>query len=169
MNTTTRLLTTLSLTSCLLLSSCAEVANVLENTGGMAAMGGALGGIIGASTGHGNRHQRAMVGGLIGAGAGAAASLIYKASLKQRSDAQARANYALTQNRSIMKSVKSSGATHLAVPVKRDTSDSRSKSGVVRVKIKKKSDGTMEAGSTDSTLYDADSPEATRNAVFYQP
>lgn len=169
MNKTTRLLTTLSLTSCLLLSSCADMATVLENTGGMAGMGGALGGIIGANTGHGNRHQRALIGGLIGAGAGAAISMIYKASVKQRSDAQARANYALTHNRSIMKSVKASGASHLSVPVKRDSSDPNSKAGVVRVKIKEKSDGTLEAGSTDSTLYAAGSPEATKNAVFYQP
>lgn len=177
MNKPTRRLTLLLLASSLLLTSCENLGPMLENTGGMAGLGAAAGAIIGGTTGNPNhRHQRAVVGGLIGAGTGAAISMAYKFSVQQRQYAQARANYALANNRSVMKSVKASDADYLMVPVRKERNNPKSASGLARVKVKKKSDGTLEAGSVDSTVYPSKHASsgsvmtvAGQDAVFYQP
>jgi hypothetical protein len=157
-----------------MLSSCAGVSTALENTGGMAGVGAAVGAVIGANTGHGNRQQRAVIGGLIGAGAGAAISLGYKASLKQRSEAQANANYALTRNSSVMKSVKASGAKYVAVPVKSDPNEPKSQPALLRVKVERSDDGTMKAGEVDPNAYPVETAKSGSEinvggspAVFY--
>jgi hypothetical protein len=110
------------------------------------------------------------------AAAGVLLSLGYKYSEYQTRTAQEQANYALTRNKSVMNSVKSSGANYVAVPVKADKNDPKSKAGVVRVKVNKKSDGTMEAGTVDRAAY-ASTTASTgspvklggSDAVYYNP
>jgi hypothetical protein len=143
----------------------------------MTTLGAVAGGLIGASTGNGsNRNQRVVVGALAGGAAGRAASAIYSATVNQRRFAQENANYALANNRSIMNSVKASDARYVAVPVKAEKGNPKSKAGIVRVKVKEKSDGTLEAVGTDSKIYDSVSGKtgSTVNvggsdAVYYYP
>lgn len=177
MNKTTSRLIICAFSTSLLLTSCETLGPALENTGQMAGIGAAAGAIIGGATGdRHNQYQRAAVGGLIGAGAGAAISMAYKFSVQQRQYAQERANYALTQNRSVMKSVKATGADYVAVPVKAERGNPNSKSGVARVRVKQNRDGTLEAGSVESTIYPS-TPASSgslvavggQDAVFYQP
>ena len=159
-----------------LLNSCAEVARTLEDPNRMAALGGLTGAVIGSATGNGqNNQQRALMGGLIGAGAGAGVSLLYKASLQQRRYAQEQANYALASNNSVMRGVKASGASYVAVPVQGD-SQTGSKRALVRVKVSKRSDGSFVAGKAEEKSYPVTSARngsvvnvGGQNAVFYNP
>ncbi len=170
-------ITTALLIASLLLTSCAEVSRVLENPETMTKFGALAGAVVGAATGNGsNRGQRAALGALGGAGAGWVASKIYTATVNQRRYAQEKANYALANNRSVMRSVKAADARYVAVPVKAEKGNAKSKSGIVRVKVKEKSDGTLEAVSTDSKIYDNVSGKTGStvtvggsDAIYYYP
>ena len=153
MKYTIQLTSTTLLSLSLLLSSCAELANTLENTGAMAAIGGGAGEVLAPYIGHGNSRQKAMIGGLIGSVVGVAISEGYKANQKQCSYAQAQANHALTRNRSVMNSVKDTGAKYVAVPVKADPHNPDSKPAVLRVPVERCKDGTLKAGEADPKQY----------------
>lgn len=173
-----RLLTTSLLTASLLLTSCAEVSKVLEDPALMSQIGAVGGALVGSQVGNSprQRQQNMVIGAAGGAGAGWLASKAYSATVNQRRYAQEKANYALTNNRSVMRSVKANNARYVAVPVKADKGGSKSKSGIVRVKVKEKSDGTLEAVGTDSKIYDSVPGKSGsqvkvggEDAVYYYP
>lgn len=156
------------LLSSLLLSSCAEMGNMLNDTGLMTGGGAALGGIVGYATGdtRSERQRNAAIGAGLGALGGFALSKVYTASLEQQRQANARANAALS-SRSVMRSVSAKGTRYVAVPVK-----SQRKGGgtdlmkydvknrqLASTKVytpesqKKNTDGTVSLGWDDAYLY----------------
>jgi hypothetical protein len=156
MNKHTRDITVLLTATCFTLTSCAQMGTMLEDTQKTAAIGAALGAVAGAAIGGGNNRnvrRNAALGGLAGAGAGALVSMAYKASLQQQQQARERANYALAHDRSIMKSVKASGADYVAVKVKPKAGAPDQKSRLIKVKVKENADGTMSAGEAGGTAY----------------
>jgi type II secretory pathway pseudopilin PulG len=151
MNKTTRNSISLALVISICLPSCAGMENMNQMAGG----GAVVGALIGAATSNGSyqdQQKRAIVGGLLGAAAGALVSASYKASLEQQRAAQRQANNAL-RDRSIMKSVKSSGAKYVAVKVKPKPGAPDNKSRMIKVRVNENADGTLSAGEADSTAY----------------
>lgn len=172
-----RITATALLATSLFLTSCAEVSKALEDPALMTKLGAVGGGLIGSQIGDNPRQRQnnAMLGAAGGAGLGWLASKAYTASTNQRRNAQEQANEALVSNRSVMRSVKASNARYVAVPVAADKKTG-TKSGVVRVRVKEKSDGTLVATGTDSKIYDKVSSKSGgtvnvggADAVYYNP
>ena len=156
MNKTTQRITTALASCCLLLTSCADMGPMMENTGQMAALGAGIGALAGSAIGGGNgRNMRrnAALGGLAGGAAGALVSMAYKASLQQQQEARSRANEALAHDKGIMRSVKASGADYVAVRVKPKSGAPDNKSRMIKVRVKENGDGTLSAGEAGETAY----------------
>lgn len=162
--TPTAMCFTRSVILCLLgssmLTSCDTIAPVLEDAGKMAGGGAIIGGVAGRywKGGSLSRGQKVMVGTAAGAAGGWLVSKAYTYSANQKRDAQERVNRSLASN-SVMKTVKGSNASYVAVPVKAEKGVEGSKSGFMRVRVKEQRDGSLKATGTDSTHY-ANSREA---------